>query len=905
MTMRICCSNPACRQEYQAEPSRVGQNTVCSRCGTQFTIVDPAAATSQLQPPPLPQKSEKRPRLLGRFEIREKIGAGAFGTVYRAYDPALGREVALKVPRAAALENPQARARFLREPRAAAQLQHPHIVPIFDAGSDQERYYIASAFIEGRTLQEVLEKARPDFRRAAEIVRELAEALHYAHCMGVVHRDVKPANVMIDAAGSALLMDFGLAHLEASEEKLTQDGTVMGTPAYMAPEQADRSLGEVGPASDQYALGVVLYELLSGEIPFSGPPAILLFNVVHQAPPPLRAKNQKIPRDIETICLKAMAKKAAERYADCGALAEDLRRWLEGEPIRARRMSLFERAGRWAHRNPVLAGLTAASLVLAVFSMVSAVRTWNAREKTDLALENQRQQFAIVREQRTRAEEQTRLAQQHRKTAQEQVKVAGAALVKLQGQIDARKKAEAERQTEIEKQTQLTGEMKQRETELATAAKALDEAKETAERESMKRDKRAQEAARVAAWKAYVDNLAAADAKFQEKRNAEARELLDLCPVEHRAWEWHFLKKHGPAPQEKAIVLGRSLAPGEKQYTMGTVGAWRLNPDGKWLVVENSTGNGCDYVFYRLPEKSPATRIRGLENGVTDAGGVLISGGHDSFAGFRGTGTISPDGCSYVELSTNIGVSSLKLMRVQRPRIVWSNEQVTEQKISWPFDPGNKFLLAQGKKGFELLSMANGRRVRALSFDNPAPSGYCGAAFTASGSLAVLGTMDKRSPYRRFVLYLVPPAAVADGLAPPASFEFEMGSFQYIPTIKTFFSTDEKRLIALGIDGFGNTVRAYILGLSPPAVLMTVDKPIALSPDHRRVAYLGPNRRIQLLDIDTKNELPHLRSLGWTNYANIEETAFSPDWTNVAIVVLPQNQQNHTVLHWTLPPIQP
>ena len=156
--------------------------------------------------------------------------------------------------------------------------------------------------------------------------------------MGVVHRDVKPANIMIDGRGEALLMDFGLARVASDEEKLTQDGSLMGTPAYMAPEQADASFGTVGPASDQYSLGVVLYELLCGQTPFSGPPAVLIHNALHQSPKPPGQVAASVPRDLETICLKAMGKKPAERYADCKALAEDLRRWLADEPITARRV---------------------------------------------------------------------------------------------------------------------------------------------------------------------------------------------------------------------------------------------------------------------------------------------------------------------------------------------------------------------------------------------------------------------------------------------------------------------------------------------------------------------------------------------------------------------------------------
>ena len=385
MVVPVRCSNPDCGKTYGVDEDRLGQTAVCKHCGQQFILSATARETREPHGETLsgsgsPAASEvEMPKKLGRFEIRARIGSGAFGTVYWAHDPVLDRDVALKVPRAAVLEKPQARARFLREPKAAAQLRHPHIVPVYDAGTDGEHYYIASAYIEGHTLQHVIEQERPDFRRAAEIVRGLADALHYAHRMGVVHRDVKPANVMIDRQGQALLMDFGLARLESSEEKLTQDGSLMGTPAYMAPEQADGSLGEVGPASDQYGLGVVLYEALCRQTPFSGPPSVLIFNAIHQEPPAPSSLDPEIPRDLETICLKAMAKRAGERYANCGAMADDLRRWLAGKPIRARRVGPVERAVGWCRRNRALAALSVVSLVLLLTVAVMVIGRRNAK----------------------------------------------------------------------------------------------------------------------------------------------------------------------------------------------------------------------------------------------------------------------------------------------------------------------------------------------------------------------------------------------------------------------------------------------------------------------------------------------------------------------------------------------
>jgi hypothetical protein len=271
---------------------------------------------------------EGMPPQIGRFQIRRLLGQGQFGKVYRAYDPQQEGEVALKVAQESVAGNPRLLQRFLSEAKAIVRLHHPHIVPFYEAGSDGNHYFLASAFIEGQTLAAVLEEEPLNFRWAAQIVQALAEALAYAHDEGIVHRDVKPANVMIDQEGQPRLMDFGLAHRNDALTKLTRMGSLVGTPGYMAPEHARGYDGEPQPASDQYSLGVILYVLLCGQTPFSGPPEILRYHTLNTEPPPLRTLNPEIPLELEQICASAMSKRPEDRYPTCHELAAALRNWL-------------------------------------------------------------------------------------------------------------------------------------------------------------------------------------------------------------------------------------------------------------------------------------------------------------------------------------------------------------------------------------------------------------------------------------------------------------------------------------------------------------------------------------------------------------------------------------------------
>jgi tetratricopeptide (TPR) repeat protein len=322
------------------------------------------------------------PKLAG-YEVLGILGRGAMGVVYKARQRGLKRLVALKMILSGAHAGPGELARFCTEGEAVARLQHPNIVQIYDVGELDGRPYFSLELVDGGNLAGKTNGEPQPPREAARLVRLLAEAMNCAHQQGIIHRDLKPANILLTRDGSPKISDFGLAKRLEEDAGQTHSGSILGTPAYMAPEQAEARFPEVGPRSDVYSLGVILYELLTGRTPFRAPSVVETLELVrHREPLPPSELQPAIPRDLETICLKCLRKDPRQRYDGAAALAEDLRRFLTDETILARPVGRGERLWRWCRRNPRLALLgTTTALVVVGWAVTMSVLSWELQQQ--------------------------------------------------------------------------------------------------------------------------------------------------------------------------------------------------------------------------------------------------------------------------------------------------------------------------------------------------------------------------------------------------------------------------------------------------------------------------------------------------------------------------------------------
>ena len=320
-------------------------------------------------------KSERVAKMLGElgdYELLEEVGRGGQGVVFRARQKSLNRIVALKVISLGQWASKAHVKRFRREAEAAASLDHPSIVPIHEVGERDGSCYFSMQFIEGGQLDEVVRRVPMSIRQAAEVIAKVARTVHYAHEHGILHRDIKPGNILLDQKGEPHLTDFGLARLLDTQSSVTRTIDVLGTPSYMAPEQAAGETIKLSKATDVYGVGAALYQLLTGQPPFAGGTTYETIRLLRDTEPRQpRVLNPKIDRDLSTVCLKCLEKDPQRRYASALTLAEDLEHWLKHEPIQAKPSGFFTHSRKWVQRKPAIAAVVTLSFALA------AVLGWN------------------------------------------------------------------------------------------------------------------------------------------------------------------------------------------------------------------------------------------------------------------------------------------------------------------------------------------------------------------------------------------------------------------------------------------------------------------------------------------------------------------------------------------------
>jgi WD40 repeat protein len=528
----------------------------------------PTLARPDGEPDAPEPSSPTRVRYFGDYEIIRELARGGMGVVFQARQMSLNRLVALKMILAGQLANEADILRFRLEAEAAGNLDHPGIVPIFEVGQHEGQHYFSMGFVEGQSLSQRLVDGPLPSRQAAGLILKVAEAIEYAHSLGVVHRDLKPGNILLDRSGNPRVTDFGLAKKIQGDSGLTASGQIMGTPSYMAPEQAGGKPGDVGPAADVYALGSTLYCVVTGRPPFQAASAMdTVLQVVSDEPVPPRRLNPTVERDLETICLKCLEKEPARRYASAAALAADLRRYLDGEPIVARPVTPIERAVKWARRRPAIAALSAATVLATILGVAGIAWQWRKAEVN----------FALAEVQRTLAEKNATVAGLNERKAKESART------------EAEARAEAQKHATV----------------------AIEKA------EALRRQD-------------YISRVNLAYRECLDNNVARALELLEGCPADLRGWEWSYVSRQchldlhtfrDSAPCVNAVAFspdGRRIASGSGGFqgeaagdlvvrdvaTGGEVFAYRglpggvhavaFSPDGRSLA----TGYGATLAMY-------------------------------------------------------------------------------------------------------------------------------------------------------------------------------------------------------------------------------------------------------------------------------------------------------------------
>jgi eukaryotic-like serine/threonine-protein kinase len=485
------------------------------------------------------------------YEVLGELGRGGMGVVYKARQAKLNRLVALKMILASGEASEAQLTRFDLEARSLARLKHPNIVQLYEVGEYQGQPFFSLELVEGGSLARRLDGKTLPAEQAAQLVETLARAMYAAHRHGIIHRDLKPANVLVAADGQLKVTDFGLAKDLRDVSGPTATGAVMGTPAYMAPEQAAGQTDQFGPHTDVYALGAILYEALCGSPPFSGPPQFVLYNVLEREPASPRQANRRIPVDLETICLKCLEKDPRQRYRSAAELAEELRCYRKGEPIQALPPRMGGRLLKWARRRPALAAVYALLLlVLALGSLgFGALSLWQKAEAARVAAESEREEAVEARAQLATEKQRTEAAlqrEEHARTVADQEK---------QKAINASQAAELARQKAELARQKAEGARAQLDTEKQRTDAAL---------------QREQQALQRLAQVSYVHRVELAHRDWQVGEVSRADQMLEDCPRNLRGWEWFYVKRLC----QKLCLKGHT----------GEVTSVAFSPDGKRIV---------------------------------------------------------------------------------------------------------------------------------------------------------------------------------------------------------------------------------------------------------------------------------------------------------------------------------
>ncbi|EMI19491.1 Serine/threonine protein kinase domain protein [Rhodopirellula maiorica SM1] len=610
---------PTCRRSFyanRARPAAAGDNL--SAVLTQPSKTSPASSSTENRPEGARRPSfSSEPRTdsstrLGRYQLRRVIGEGAFGTVWLCSDTHTSRSVAVKLMHFEARDQKRA-ARFLTEARAAAALRHPNIVAVLNAGRVEGQHFIATEYVQGPTLEEFAVTKSPTQCEAADCIRKLALALDYAHRHDIVHRDVKPLNIIIDTKSEPQLLDFGLAKRLDFDSALTVDGSVLGTPAYMPPEQARGDLAAIGPATDQYSLAACLYFLLTGQSPFVGNAAAVLQMAIHSAPTPILQLNPQADVNLVAICQRAMAYEPAKRYSTCGDFAHDLQLFLAGLPVRARPISVRERITRWCHRHPAEAKFSAAvAMVLITGVLISSIGWLSARramneatrrEKDAAILVQQRQQVQLDLQQRlSEIEAATRQAQAAKTMAEKQRAAFDIESVKLKQAIEQTQRNTAlviETTESLKAEEAKIAELHQ---EIAGTASTVSETKQTLVEMRLQSE----------ADKLLKERLRRVRQSIESENFDEAKQSLQDIPESLHGWETHVLT---------ALVESQQRAIQVRSIDLSRFGSGFETPEWQWAETDSPD----KFLLFRSGSKT-ATKLLIIDLATATASDIGVIG---------------------------------------------------------------------------------------------------------------------------------------------------------------------------------------------------------------------------------------------------------------------------------------